>query len=257
MSKARPHAHIYEKWVRGLHTAVPDDGERCGLLEYIIQYQIAEIYGAAELPKVQDLSSAAAIALAMLKGDLEELCEARKENNNRRKDNGALNIPSRSEQDLAGASRTLQNNTIQNNTIQSNNNTMQALEDLAGQSALSEFSIGLALLRKGYLVRAAQLRGVYPKASKARSPLAYAEKAGFNKCQDPTAGPPCANFVEATKCRDTRALEIYGVRVDDGIMQVRCTAAAERAIGTTGTENAMQYAASTGATEIRYICNAE
>lgn len=251
MSKARPHAHIYEKWVRGIRAAVPDAEERCGLYEHIFAYQFAKVYGATELPRVQDLSSAAALAFAMLEGDLEELCEARKDNNSKRAQNGLQSIPSAPEQDLAGASRSLQDNTIQDNTIQDNSNTMQ------GRGALDEFAIGLALLRNGYIVRAAQLRGIYPKAAAARSPLAYAEKAGFNKCQDPTAGPPCASFVEATKCRDTRALEIYGVRVDDGILCVRCTAAAERAIGTTGTENAMQYAASIGATEIRYYSNAE
>ena len=181
MSKARPHAHIYEKWVRGLRTAVPDDKERCALLECIIEYQIAKVYGSAELPKIQDLSSAAAIAWAMLEGDLDELCEARKENNDRRRENGA----SRTEQDLIGADRTLQNNTIQNNTIQGNNNTTQALTNLAGQKALSEFALGLSLLRRGYIVTATKLHAVYAQAVTKNNPLAYAEKAGFGKFDDP------------------------------------------------------------------------
>lgn len=41
MSKARPHAHIYEKWVRGIRIAVSNAEERCGLYEYIIGYQLA------------------------------------------------------------------------------------------------------------------------------------------------------------------------------------------------------------------------
>ena len=253
MSKARPHAHIYEKWVRGLRTAVPDDKERCALLECIIEYQIAKVYGSAELPKIQDLSSAAAIAWAMLEGDLDELCEARKENNDRRRENGA----SRTEQDLIGADRTLQNNTIQNNTIQGNNNTTQALTNLAGQKALSEFALGLSLLRKGYIVKATKLHAVYAQAVTKHNPLAYAEKAGFGKFSDPAAGAVCANFVEATRCKDTRALELYGVAVDDEELQVRCTAAAEQAIGAAGMDNAQAYAAQVGAKFIEFYSNAE
>lgn len=123
MSKARPSAHIYEKWVRGMRTAVPNDAERCALYEYIIAYQVAKVYGAAEPPKVQDLSSAAAVALAMLEGDLNEVCDMRKENNNRRRENGGKTTPSSPEQPLAGSSSPYQykykNNTIQDNTKQS------------------------------------------------------------------------------------------------------------------------------------------
>ena len=258
MSKARPHAHIYEKWVRGIRQAVPDEGGRCALYEYIFAYQFARVYGATEIPNAGELSHAAALAFAMLEGDLDELCEARKENNNRRRENGLQSTPNSTEQPLAGASRPLQSNTIQSNTIQSNSNTIakQALECLADAS-ICIFDLGLCLLRKGYIVQSDRLQSVYERARKAKSPIAYAEKAGFNKLADPSAGVLCANFVEATKCRDTNALELYGVQVDADVLIVRCTAAARRAIGTTGTANAKQYAAAVGASDIRYLSNGE
>lgn len=256
MSKARPHAHIYEKWVRGIRQAVPDAEERCGLYEYIIAYQFAKVYGAADMPQKQELSKAAAVALAMLEGDLDELCEARRDNNDRRRENGAQNVPSSTEQHLAGASRPLQSNTIQSNTIQDNSKAIakQALESLA-DPAINIFDLGLALLRKGYIVRFTQLQSVYERARKAKSPIAYAEKAGFDKLADPTAGAICANFIEATRCQDPQALELYGVRKEDTILFVRGTAAAVTAIGVTGTENAMQYAAAIGASKIEYLSN--
>lgn len=257
MSKARPHAHIYEKWVRGIRTAVPDNAERCALYEYIITYQLAKVYDAAELPKVQNLSSAAAIALAMLEGDLNELCEARRENNDRRRENGTQNIPSRPEQTLAGASRPLQSNTIQSNTIQSNNNTMQDLSDLAALNVLSEFDFGLALLRKGYIIKATALRDAYESAKNKNAVLAHPGKWGFTKSENTNSGAPCANFVEATKSRDTRALEIYGVNVEDDVLNVTCTAAAERAIGEPGKNSAMQYANTIGAKGIKFLSNGQ
>ena len=257
MSKARPHAHIYEKWVRGIRTAVPNAEERCGLYEYIIAYQLAKIYDAAELPQVQDLSSAAAVALAMLEGDLDELCEERKANNDKRRENGAQK-PNSTGQTLAGAGRPLQSNTIQSNTIQSNtiqSNTIakQALKDL--QSAnLSIFDLGLALLKSGYIVRYDQLQSIYDRARTAKSPVAYAAKA-LDKLADPTAGAICANFIEATGCKDAQALELYGVSKEGAILYVRGTAAAFAAIGEKGIQNAMQYAAAVGANNIQCISN--
>ena len=247
MSKARPHAHIYEKWVRGIRTAVPNAEERCGLYEYIIAYQLAKIYDAAELPQVQDLSSAAAVALAMLEGDLDELCEERKANNDKRRENGAQK-PNSTGQTLAGAGRPLQSNTIQSNTI-----AKQALKDL--QSAnLSIFDLGLALLKSGYIVRYDQLQSIYDRARTAKSPVAYAAKA-LDKLADPTAGAICANFIEATGCKDAQALELYGVSKEGAILYVRGTAAAFAAIGEKGIQNAMQYAAAVGANNIQCISN--
>ena len=257
MSKARPHAHIYEKWVRGIRQAVPDEGERCLLYEYIIEDQIAKVYGASEVPDRRALSKAAAVALAMLEGDIDELCEARKDNNDRRRENGAQNVPTRTEQTLAGASRPLQSNTIQSNTIQSNSNAiaMQALKSLA-EPSITIFDMGLEWLRKGYFVGYDKLQSVYERALKAKSPLAYAEKSGFTKLEgEPTAGAICANYIEATKCKDVRALEMYGVSLEDSTLYVRCTPQAEDAIGKAGTENAMQYAAKIGASKIKYLCN--
>lgn len=262
MSKARPHAHIYEKWVRGIRQAVPDERERCVLYEYIIAYQIAKVYGAAAEPNRRELSKAAAVALAMLEGDLEELCEARKDNNERRRENGAQNVPASTEQTLAGASRTLQSNTkqsntIQSNTIQSNSKAiaMQAIDSLA-EPSITIFDMGLALLRKGYFVRYDLLQSVYERARKAKSPLSYAEKSGFTKLAgEPTAGAICANYIEATKCKDARALEMYGAKLEGSTLVVRCTPQADDAIGKAGTENAMQYAAQIGASEIKHLCN--
>lgn len=259
MSKARPHAHIYEKWVRGIRQAIPNEGERCAVYEYIIAYQIAKVYNAAELPTKRELSAAAALALTMLEGDLEELCEARKENNERRKENGVRNIQSSATQTLADPSRVLQSNTIQDN-----NNTRQdkAIQDKAIQVAgnlvqpkVSIFDLGLSLLRCGYIVKADELKKVYSRASAASNPLAYAEKAGFTKCQAQGAGAPCANFVEETRCKDIYALELYCVKVEDGVLYVNCTEAAANAIGQAGTDNAMQYAANVGAKTIQYMCN--
>lgn len=257
MSKARPHAHIYEKWVRGIRQAVPDERERCGLYEYIIAYQIAKVYGAAAVPNRRELSKAAAVALAMLEGDLEELCEARKDNNDRRRENGAQNVPGSTEQTLAGASRPLQSNTKQSNTIQSNSNAiaMQAIDSLA-EPSVTIFDMGLALLRKGYFVHYDKLQSVYERARKAKSPLVYAENSGFTKLAgEPTEGAICANYIEATKCKDARAIEMYGAKLEGRTLVVRCTPQAADAIGKAGTENAMQYAAKIGASEIKYLCN--
>lgn len=257
MSKARPHAHIYEKWVRGIKQAVPDEQERCGLYEYIIAYQFAKVYGAGDTPSRTALSAAAQTACAMLEGDLDELCDARRENNSKRAQNGAQNVPNSTEQVQAGANRTIQSNTIQNNTIQSQSNTTQALTDLLEHRALDEFGLGIALLRKGYIVRATQLHAIFGRANDKQAVLKNADKWGFIKCQANDAGEPCAKFVEATRCRDTRALEIYGVKVDEGVLCVRCTASAEAAIGTAGMDNAQAYAAQLGATGIQFFSSNE
>lgn len=252
MSKARPHAHIYEKWVRGIRQAVPDERERCVLYEYLVDYQNAKVYGAVAVPDRTKLSKAAAVALSMLEGDLEELCEARKDNNERRRENGAQNVPASTEQTLAGTSRPLQSNTIQSN---SKAIAMQALENLA-EPSMTIFDMGLALLRKGFFVRYDKLQSVYERASKAKSPLAYAEKSDFTKLAgEPTEGAICANYIEATKCKDARALEMYGAYLEGSTLVVRCTPQAADAIGKAGTENAMQYAAQIGASEIKYFCN--
>ncbi|MBR6018097.1 MAG: hypothetical protein IK073_05705 [Paludibacteraceae bacterium] len=255
MSKARPHAHVYEKWVRGIRTAVPDEKERCGLYEYIIGYQLAKVYNAGEMPSVNDLSSAAAIALALLEGDLDELCEARREANSRRAENGKSTQagPSRAEQDL-----TIQSKAIQNNTTQSNNNTMQALADLAGQKALNEFDLGLALLRKGYIIKAADLHAKYARAAMAKNPVAYAA-AGLIEADDKAALTCAANYLERTGCRDTRALELYGAQLaqedGEGVLNIRCTAAARDAIGKAGQDKARGYLQTIGATAVNFVCN--
>ena len=213
MSKARPHAHIYEKWVRGIRKAVPNEAERCGLYEYFIDYQLAKVYGAAEMPDAQRLSPAAAVAMACYEGDLEELCEERRENNDRRRENGAKAIPNSTEQTLAGTSSPLQSNTIQDNNNTSQSNAKQVLANLATDGAIKEFDLGLALLRKGYLVKAGELRSIYDRAAQKEHPLAYAAKAMVEADPSVRAGLAiAANFVEASGCRDTRALEVYGVK---------------------------------------------
>lgn len=260
MSKARPHAHIYEKWVRGLRKAVPNAEERCALLEYIIAYQIAKVYDAGEIPQVQDLSQAAALALAMLEGDLEELCEERRANNDRRRENGAKAIPNSTEQTLAGTSSPLQSNTIQDNNNTSQINAKQVLANLATDGAIKEFDLGLALLRRGYLVKAADLHSVYERAAQKEHPLAYAAKA-MVEAADRAALTIAANFIEATGCRDTRALEVYGAGKisDDGtpVLEVRCTAAAREVLSKASKANIATYLETCGADRIEYFCNGQ
>lgn len=262
MSKARPHAHIYEKWVRGIRKAVPNAEERCGLYEYIIAYQFAKVYGAADLPPVQDLSSAAAFAFAMLEGDLEELCEERRENNARRRENGTKAVPSSTEQDLAGTSRTLQSNTIQDNNNTSQSKAKQVLADLATDGEIKEFDLGLALLRRGYIVKAGELHNIYDRAAQKEHPVAYAAAAMTQADPSVRAGlAVAANFVEATGCRDTRALEVYGVDKvsDDGapILSVRCTTAACEVLSKANKANLADYLETCGATRVEYFCNGQ
>lgn len=260
MSKARPHAHIYEKWVRGIRKAVPNEAERCGLYEYFIDYQLAKVYGAAEMPDAQRLSPAAAVAMACYEGDLEELCEERRENNDRRRENGAKAIPNSTEQTLAGTSSPLQSNTIQDNNNTSQINAKQVLANLATDGAIKEFDLGLALLRKGYLVKAADLHSVYERAAQKEHPLAYAAKA-MVEAADRAALTIAANFIEATGCRDTRALEVYGVGKisDDGtpVLEVRCTAAAREVLSKASKANIATYLETCGADRIEYFCNGQ
>lgn len=260
MSKARPHAHIYEKWVRGIRKAVPNEAERCGLYEYFIDYQLAKVYGAAEMPDAQRLSQAAAVAMACYEGDLEELCEERRENNDRRRENGAKAIPNSTEQTLAGTSSPLQSNTIQDNNNTSQSNAKQVLANLATDGAIKEFDLGLALLRKGYLVKAADLHSVYERAAQKEHPLAYAAKA-MVEAADRAALTIAANFIEATGCRDTRALEVYGVGKisDDGtpVLEVRCTAAAREVLSKASKANIATYLETCGADRIEYFCNGQ
>lgn len=262
MSKARPHAHIYEKWVRGIRKAVPNEAERCGLYEYFIDYQLAKVYGAAEMPDAQRLSQAAAVAMACYEGDLEELCEERRENNDRRRENGAKAIPNSTEQTLAGTSSPLQSNTIQDNNNTSQSNAKQVLANLATDGAIKEFDLGLALLRKGYLVKAGELHSVYERAAQKEHPLAYAAKAMVEPDPSIRAGLAiAANFVEASGCRDTRALEVYGVTMasDDGarILSVRCTAAAREVLSKASKANIATYLETCGADRIEYFCNGQ
>lgn len=256
MSKARPQAHIYEKWMRGIRRAVPDAAERCALLEYIIQYQIAKVYEAADLPKLQDLSTAAALALAMLEGDLQELCEERRARVEANRENGRNNTqPTPTDPNGYEQALTIQYN---NNTIQGNNNTTQALTDLAGQSALSEFAIGLALLRSGYIVKASDLHARYGRAAAAKNPVAYAAK-GLNEAANKAELLCAVNYLEATGCQDPRALELYGAQLDreDGapVLNIRCTAAARDAIGKAGQDRARGYLQKIGATAVNFVCN--
>lgn len=144
MSKARPHAHIYEKWVRAIKKTLPDAIDRCLLYEYIIAYQIARVYG-AEMPNKKDLSTAAIFAITMLEGDLDELCDARRDCIERNRENGAKST----QRDPAGAGRTYTNqyNTNQYNTNQINSNQEEELKD----KKMLYFKMGCKLLRMGYV----------------------------------------------------------------------------------------------------------
>lgn len=261
MSKARPLAHIYEKWVRGIKQAVPNEQERCGLYEYIIEYQFAKVYGVGNTPSRSNLSVAAQTACAMLEGDLDELCDARRENNKKRAQNGAQNIPSSTEQVQAGASRPIQNNTIQNNTTQSQNNTIQDTADLVGQMGfIKEFDLGLALLRNGYIVKATDLHNKYERARQAKNPVAYA-KAGLREAHDKAGLAAAVNYLEATGCKDTRGLELFGAKIktDEGerVLEISCTTAARDAIGKIGQDKASEYLKTIGVKNVIFWCNGQ
>ena len=269
--KARPHAHIYDKWVRGIRTAVPDCAERCALYEYIIAYQIAKIYGAADIPEKPEMSQAAAVALAMLEGDLEELCDARREHNEKRQENGAQAKPSRTKQNQVGANRTksdqvepintIQSNTIQNNTKQEQKNA-PADANAFGLSAYrfeNAFALGLALLRKGYIIDTGALESDFERINAAKSPFAYAVKALDAKpAQDKSGHASAVNFVEATGCKDCRALGVYALKrsqTESGAVDVLCTACARDAIGSAGLQAAAGYLQSIGANKVNFVCN--
>ena len=266
MSKARPHAQIYEKWMRGICKAVPDAAERCALLEYIIQYQIVKVYEIGELPKTDTLSASAALAFAMIEGDLDELCEERTTRVKASRENGSktgqtLNDPSGTQQDPIGPNGTESAPTIQSNTIQSNTkqvNNAHVLAHGAGLNVLKEFEIGFALLRKGYIVKAADLHAIYTRAAATKSPVAYAAKA-FHEADDKAKLNVAANYLEATGCKDTRGLEMYGANLcqegGEVLLKVRCTAAARDAIGSTGQDKAKTYLKSIGATGVSFVCN--
>lgn len=279
MAKARSRAQFYEKWTRGILETIQDKAERCDIYEYIHAFQYSKVYGSdIPIPDKENLSPAAKIVLKMLEGDVKELCDENQErigllreygkkggaptgNQNARKQpkttkNNPMveNQPSEEENNHEVENQpTIQNKTIQSKTNQDKTTYAGAITHLLGEK-IEEFDLGLALLRKGYVIKAATLKGVYWNASVAKSPVAYAAKA-FNKCESNDCGAICGNFVEATQCRDTRALEIYGCRVEDGILYVRCTADAERVIGEVGRQHAMDYAKSVGATDIRFQPN--
>lgn len=257
MSKARPHAHIYEKWMRGIAKAVPNAEERCALLEYIIQYQIANIYDAAEAPNPSTLSPAAALAYAMIEGDLDELCEARTIRVNVNRENGRNNTqPTPTDPNGSHSTPTIQSNTIQYNTKQNQKTRTLARDALF--KAFNEFELGFALLRKGYIVKAAALHARYDRAAAARNPVAYAAK-GLNEADDKAALNCAANYLEATGCKDTRSLELYGADLykDGGVvvLRIRCAAAARDAIGITGQDKARDYLKTIGATVVEFVCN--
>lgn len=88
MTPAKPIACIYAKWYRGIMHAVPNPVERCALFEYVVQYQLHAIYGAAEQPSKDNLPQAARIAADMLEGDLKELCASRITRNEQSRRNG-------------------------------------------------------------------------------------------------------------------------------------------------------------------------
>ena len=264
MSKARPHAHIYEKWVRGIRKAVPNEAERCGLYEYFIDYQLAKVYGAVEMPDAQVLSPAAAVAFACYEGDLDELCEVRKLLVERNKVNGLKGRPQQTPADPSGGEMTptIQSNTIQDKTIQSNINAKQVLADLATDGEIQEFDLGLALLYKGYLVKAGELHSLYARAAQKEHPVAYAAKAMVEADPSVRAGlAVAANFVKATGCRDTRALEVYGASIasDDGtpILNVRCTPAAREVLSKASKANIADYLETCGADRVEYFCNGQ
>ncbi len=88
MTPEKPMACIYAKWYRGIMHAVPDPVERCALFEYVVQYQLHAIYGAAEQPSKDNLPQAARIAADMLEGDLIEFCASRINRNEQCRRNG-------------------------------------------------------------------------------------------------------------------------------------------------------------------------
>ena len=264
--KTSPSAVIYHKWLTGIRETVPDEAEQGRLLNYIADYQFSKIYGIEHLPNKDRLSPISKAIVAMLDGDMTEFCAKRKtkinnpskksdeyqeetEENESSQEETEENEGKRNKTD----SPSKQNKTNQNNINQNKPNIAREVSRTLGVK-VEEFELGLGLLRKGYIVKAIALRGVYANASVAKNPIAYAATA-FSKNECEECGQPCANFVEATGVKDTRALEVYGVKVQDGIMYVRCTQDAAQVIGTHGIETAQRYATQCGAKEIRLLYN--
>lgn len=212
---------------------------------------------------MQDLSSAAVVALAMLEGDLDELCDARIARVEANRENGRGNTqPTPTDPNGGEPTPTIQSNTIQDNNNTSQINAKQALESLADglKGQIKEFDLGLALLRRGYLVKAGELHSIYDRAAQKEHPLAYAAKAMVEADSSVRAGLAiAANFVEATGCTDTRALEVYGANIEredgEAVLGIRCTAAARDAIGRAGQEKARGYLLKIGVTDVTFMCN--
>lgn len=151
-----------------------------------------------------------------------------------------------------------ENDNVNVNVNDNVNDNAQTLASIAGLNVLKEFELGLALLRKGYIVKAKKLHEVYEHSQVKEKVQAAPEKWGFIKCPN-NGGAPLANFVEATKCRDTRALEILGATMatenEGQILEIMCTSDAARVIGETGKANAMTYAKTIGANDIKLVYN--
>lgn len=266
MSKAIPRATLFQKWLHGIDKAAANDIERLRLRMYIEQMQLAKVYESEEIPQEpQNLSQKAQGYLCAIDEDLQEYCRVMRERVQRNRENGLKDPkqPHKTPQDPSGVQETPQdptnptqptreynnqNNTIQNNTIQSN---------YKGAEKVGLFDLGLFLLSQGYIVTPDKLRSVYANACSARRPQAYAAKA-FEDSRNGSAqhgeGLQVANFVRATKCTDLQALGVYGVTIEGETLAVRCTKAAEAAIGEQGTQNALQgYAKAVGCNTIIYF----
>lgn len=118
-----------------------------------------------------------------------------------------------------------------NENVNENENENVNVPQVAAE--ISEFELGLFLLGEGYLINAERLHEIYGRAKPAQNPRAYAVKAYQTKTSavpDKKRGECCAQFITATGCRHTGALEINNITIEDGELCVNCTQKALDAI---------------------------
>lgn len=121
------------------------------------------------------------------------------------------------------------------------------------------FALGLALVRKGYIIDTGALESEFERINKVKSPFAYAVKALDAKpAQDKAGHAAAVSFVEATGCKDCRALGVYSIKPNErggGVFDMLCTACARDAIGAAGLQAAGEYLKSIGANKLNFVCN--
>lgn len=276
MSKARSYANVYGKWMRGIQQAVPNDSERCKLYEYIIWLQLSRVYGDGSVPPKDELSQAASVALIMIEGDLEEVCEGKstridKIRNNLKQFQDISTDIGVEETDMGNNETHMEPisgikepiSVPQGKTRLDKTKLGKAAQGNAGADApangepLDIFELGLNLLRKGYKVDPKKLQDRYWSICNAKAPYAYAASV-FAMLQDQQTGPIHAFFIESTQTHNIEAFGIYGVAVKKGLLEVRLRKSAAEAIGEVGKQQALKkYAELYGVTDVEFVINGD